>query len=62
MIYPFPNFITLEGPKDPHLRNSRFRWSRDLTHTSIPLAQTPWGLTGRTWLQAGGHSGPPPIK
>ena len=41
------------GPKDPHLRNSRFRRSRDLTHASIPLAQTPWGLTGRAWLQAG---------
>ena len=45
--------ITQEGPEDPHLRNSRFRRSRDLAHASIPLAQTPWGLTGRTWLQAG---------
>ena len=24
----------------------------DLAHASIPLAQTPWGLTGRAWLQA----------
>ena len=45
--------IMLEGPEDPHLRNSRFRRSRDLAHASIPLAQTPWGLTGRAWLQAG---------
>ena len=29
------------------------RRSRDLAHASIPLAQTPWGLTGRAWLQAG---------
>ena len=46
-------FITLEGPKDPHLRNSRFQRSCDLAHASIPLAQTSWGLTGSTWLQAG---------
>ena len=26
---------------------------RDLAHALTPLAQTPWGLTGRTWLQAG---------
>ena len=43
----------LEGPEDPQLRNARFRRSRDLAHVSIPLAQTPWGLTGRAWLQAG---------
>ena len=45
--------IRLEGPEDPHRRNSRFRRSRDPAHASIPLAQTPWGLTGRAWLQAG---------
>ena len=44
--------IKLEGPEDPHLRNSRFRRSRDLAHASIPLAQTPWSLTGRAWLEA----------
>ena len=44
--------IRLEGPEDPHFRNSRFLWSRDLAHASIPLTQTPWGLTGRAWLQA----------
>ena len=43
----------LEGPEDPHRRNSRFRRSRDHAHASIPLAQTPWGLTGRAWVQAG---------
>ena len=48
------SFIRLEGPKDRHLRNSSFRRrSRDLAYASIPLAQTPWGLTGRAWLQAG---------
>ena len=47
------HIIRLEGPEDPHLRNSRFRRSRDPAHASIPLAQTPWGLTGRAWLQAG---------
>ena len=35
-------------PPQLHLRRSR-----DLAHASIPLAQTPWGLTGRAWLQAG---------
>ena len=45
-------FIRLEGSEDPHLRNSRFRRSRDLAHASIPLAQTPWGLTEMAWLQA----------
>ena len=45
--------ISLEGPEDPHLRNSRFRLSRDHAHASIPLAQTPWALTVRAWLQAG---------
>ena len=45
--------IRLEGPEDPHRRNSRFLRSRDHAHASIPLAQTPWGLTGRAWLQAG---------
>ena len=45
--------IRLEGPEDPHIRNSRFRRSHDPAHASIPLAQTPWGLTGRAWLQAG---------
>ena len=44
--------IRLEGPEDPHLRSSRFRRSRDPAHASIPLAQTPWGLTGRAWLRA----------
>ena len=46
-------FIRLEGPEDPHRRNSRFLRSRDHAHASIPLAQTPWGLIGRAWLQAG---------
>ena len=45
--------IRLDGPEDPYLRNSRFRRSRDHAHASIPPAQTPWGLTGRAWLQAG---------
>ena len=45
--------IRLEGPEDPHLRKSRFRRSRNLARASIPLAQTPWGLTGVAWLQAG---------
>ena len=45
--------IRLKGPEDPLLRNSRFLRSHDLAHASIPLAQTPWGLTGRAWLQAG---------
>ena len=46
--------IRLDGPEDPLLQNSRFPRSRDHTHhVSIPLAQTPWGLTGRAWLQAG---------
>ena len=45
--------IRLEGPEDPHRRNSRFLRSRDPAHASLPLAQTPWGLTGRAWLQAG---------
>ena len=45
--------IRLEGPEDPHLTNSRFLRSRDPAHASLPLAQTPWGLTGRAWLQAG---------
>ena len=45
--------IKLEGPEDPHLRNPWFQRSCDLAHASIPLAQTPWGLTGRAWLQAG---------
>ena len=49
----FDNFIRLEGPEDPHLTNSRFLRSRDPAHASLPLAQTPWGLTGRAWLQAG---------
>ena len=46
-------FIRLGGPEDPHRRNSRFLRSRDHAHASIPLAQAPWGLTGRAWLQAG---------
>ena len=46
-------YIRLEGPEDPHLTNSRFLRSRDPAHASLPLAQTPWGLTGRAWLQAG---------
>ena len=45
--------IRLEGPEDPHRTNSRFLRSRDPAHASLPLAQTPWGLTGRAWLQAG---------
>ena len=45
--------IRLEGPEDPHRRNSRFLRSRDHAHASIPLAQTAWDLTGRAWLQAG---------
>ena len=50
----YPQYIHYAGrPRRPHLWNSRFRWSRDLAHASIPLAQTPWGLTRRTWLQAG---------
>ena len=40
--------ITLEGPEDRHLHNSSFGGH-------IPLAQTPWGLTGRARLQAGAH-------
>ena len=44
------NCIRLEGPEDPHLRNSSFRKPPDLAHASILLAQTPWGLTGRAWL------------
>ena len=45
-------YIRLEGPEDPHLRNSWFRRSRDPAPASKPLTQTPWGLTGRAWLQA----------
>ena len=45
--------IRLEGPEDPHRRTSRFLRSRDPAQASLPLAQTPWGLTGRAWLQAG---------
>ena len=37
-------------PPPPQLQ---FRRSRDHTHASIPLAQTPGGLTGMAWLQAG---------
>ena len=48
-----PYHIRLEGPEDPHRTNSRFLRSRDPAHASLPLAQTPWGLTGRAWLQAG---------
>ena len=47
------HLIRLEGPEDPHLTNSRFLRSRDPAHASLPLAQIPWGLTGRAWLQAG---------
>ena len=34
--------------------DSEVTWphSHDPTHASTPLAQTPWGSTGRTWLQA----------
>ena len=49
--------IRLEGPEDPQLRNAWFRRSRDPALASIPLAQTPWGLTGRAWLQAGAQRG-----
>ena len=49
----FVIYIRLEGPEDPHRTNSRFLRSRDPAHASLPLAQTPWGLTGRAWLQAG---------
>ena len=57
----------LEGPKDPHPRNSRFRWSRDLAHASIPLAQTdPLGFDWEGLVASrgtvGGHSGPPPLN
>ena len=46
--------IRLERPEDPHLRNSSFEGHvSDPAQASTPLAQTPWGLTGRTWLQAG---------
>ena len=41
------------GPRRPPPPQLQLRWSRDLAHASIPLAQTPWGLTGRAWLQAG---------
>ena len=41
------------GPRRPPPPQLEFRRSRDLAHGSIPLAQTPWGLTGRAWLQAG---------
>ena len=41
------------GPRRPPPPQLQFRRSRDLAHASIPLAQTPWGLTGRAWLQAG---------
>ena len=47
------NRIRLEGPRRPPPPQLQFRRSRDLTHASIPLAKTPWGLTGRAWLQAG---------
>ena len=49
----FNMVIRLEGPEDPHRTNSRFLRSRDPAHASLPLTQTPWGLTGRAWLQAG---------
>ena len=48
-IWKYMKLIRLKGPEDPH----HLRRSRDLAHASIPLAQTPWGLTGRAWLQAG---------
>ena len=51
------NCIRLEGPEDPHRTNSRFLRSRDPAHASLPLAQTPWGLTGRAGLQAGAQQG-----
>ena len=41
------------GPRRPPPPQLQLRRSRDLAHASIPLAQTPWGLTGRAWLQAG---------
>ena len=41
------------GPQRPPPPQIQLRRSRDLAHASIPLAQTPWGLTGRAWLQAG---------
>ena len=37
--------IRLEGPENPHHSHSRFLRSRDHAHASIPLSQTPWGLT-----------------
>ena len=40
-------------PRRPPPPQLQLRRSRDLAHASIPLAQTPWGLTGRAWLQAG---------
>ena len=41
------------GPRRPPPPQLHLRRSRDLAHASIPLAQTPWGLTGMAWLQAG---------
>ena len=49
---PFKMTLGWMALKKNHLRNSRFRRSGHLAHASIPLAQTPWGLTGRAWLQA----------
>ena len=40
------------GPRRPPPPQLHLRRSRDLAHASIPLAQSPWGLTGRAW-QAG---------
>ena len=39
-------------PRRPPPPQLQFRRSRHLAHASIPLAQAPWGLTGRAWLQA----------
>ena len=41
------------GPRRPPPAQLQSRRSRDRAHASIPLAQTPWGLTGRAWLQSG---------
>ena len=63
-LYHFPrwpvgvsNHVVLEhyagGPRRPPPPQLQLWRSRDLAHASIPLAQTPRGLTGRAWLQAG---------
>ena len=70
----FPNYwpmlegihITLEGPKDPLLRNSRFLRSRDLDHASVTFGPDPLGFDWEDLAASrgtvGGHSGPPLVK